>query len=227
MTHDPHHPEDTPDEPLPLTKSPTLMGRLRRAFGRAAPGGASSTPSPTQGRTSGVSAPGVAETAQRQGAPDQEVGAEGGPDPDTLHAVQREILRPARAAETAAGEPAVKSAQPTIRRFTGDKRTVRVGPLRFTGDEHAEPPGGRCRARLQGRLRLRRRRRPRLHHRPVHRQPAAVRGPPPHAHVPRPGPAPAQPDRRQRQPDRPRPQQRPTPHPTSANASTNCTTCWR
>ncbi|MEU6405526.1 plasmid mobilization relaxosome protein MobC [Streptomyces sp. NPDC046985] len=27
--------------------------------------------------------------------------------------------------------------QPTIRRFTGTKRTVRVGPLRFTGDESA------------------------------------------------------------------------------------------
>ncbi|WP_329230248.1 MobC family plasmid mobilization relaxosome protein [Streptomyces sp. NBC_01460] len=27
--------------------------------------------------------------------------------------------------------------QPTIRRFTGTKRTVRVGPLLFTGDEHA------------------------------------------------------------------------------------------
>jgi hypothetical protein len=26
--------------------------------------------------------------------------------------------------------------QPAIRRFTGDKRTVRVGPLRFTPDEH-------------------------------------------------------------------------------------------
>ncbi|WP_250306280.1 MobC family plasmid mobilization relaxosome protein [Streptomyces sp. A 4/2] len=35
-----------------------------------------------------------------------------------------------------AGEPTVKSAQPTIRRFTGTKRTARVGPLRFTADEH-------------------------------------------------------------------------------------------
>jgi len=33
-------------------------------------------------------------------------------------------------------DPAVQSVQPTIRRFTGDKRTVRVGPLRFTPDEH-------------------------------------------------------------------------------------------
>ncbi len=134
MTHDPHRSDHTPDEPLPLTKSPTLMGRLRQAFGRAAPGGASSTPSPTQGRTSGVSAPGVAETAQRQGAPDQGVGAEGGPDPDTLHSVQQAVLRPAA---VAAGEPAVQSVQPTIRRFTGTKRNDRVGPLRFTGDQRA------------------------------------------------------------------------------------------
>ncbi|MFE4871847.1 MobC family plasmid mobilization relaxosome protein [Streptomyces sp. NPDC056682] len=77
----------------------------------------------------------MAEQAQRQGAPDPEVGAEGGPDLDTLHVVQREILRPARVAETAVGEPAVKSVQPAIRRFTGDKRAERVGPLRFTPDE--------------------------------------------------------------------------------------------
>lgn len=105
MTHDPHHAEDTHDEPQPLTKSPGVMGLLRRAFGRTAPGGASSTPSPTQGRPSGIPAPGVAETAQRQGAQGQEVGAEGGPAPDTLHAVQRETLRPARAAETTMASP--------------------------------------------------------------------------------------------------------------------------
>nr|WP_145488025.1 MULTISPECIES: MobC family plasmid mobilization relaxosome protein [Streptomyces] len=79
----------------------------------------------------------MAETAQRQGAPNREVGAEGGLDPDELHAVQRQILRPAPAAEPTAGERAVQSIQPTIRRFTGTKRTERVGPLRFTGDEHA------------------------------------------------------------------------------------------
>ncbi|MEU9498770.1 MobC family plasmid mobilization relaxosome protein [Streptomyces sp. NPDC048196] len=78
----------------------------------------------------------MAETAQRQGAPGRGVGAEGGPDSDKLHAAQREILRPARAAETVTGEPVVKSAQPTIRRFSGNKRTARVGPLRFTDDEH-------------------------------------------------------------------------------------------
>ncbi|MEH0471950.1 MobC family plasmid mobilization relaxosome protein [Streptomyces sp. B21-097] len=79
----------------------------------------------------------MAETVQRQGAPDREVEAAGGLDLDELHAVQREILYPTRAAHSVAGEPVVKSAQPTIRRFNGDKRTVRVGPLRFTGDEHA------------------------------------------------------------------------------------------
>ncbi|MEV6500783.1 MobC family plasmid mobilization relaxosome protein [Streptomyces prunicolor] len=80
----------------------------------------------------------MAEPAQRQGAPDQEVGAEGGSDPDTLHTVQREVLHSVRVAETAADEPAVQSVQPTIRRFTGTKRVVRVGPLRFTGDEHTQ-----------------------------------------------------------------------------------------
>lgn len=137
MTHHPHHPDHTPDEPLSLTKSPTLLRRLRQAFGRVAPGGASSTPSPTQGRPSGVPAPGVAETARRQGAPDREVGAEGGPALDTLRAVQREILRPVREAVPDAGEPAVRSVQPTIRRFTGDKREARVGPLRFLDQERS------------------------------------------------------------------------------------------
>ncbi|WP_329169141.1 MobC family plasmid mobilization relaxosome protein [Streptomyces sp. NBC_01387] len=80
----------------------------------------------------------MAETAQRQGAPDQMVGAEGGPDPDTLHASQQQILRSAPAAESAAGERAVQGVQPANRRFTGTKRTVRVGPLRFTGEEHAQ-----------------------------------------------------------------------------------------
>ena len=107
MTHDPYRSDHTSDERLPLTKSLTLMERLRRAFGRAAPGGASSTPSPTQGRTSGVSAPGVAETAQRQGAPDQGVGAEGGSDLDTLRPVQRAVLRPEDSA-VVFGEPAVQ-----------------------------------------------------------------------------------------------------------------------
>ncbi|MFH8363297.1 MobC family plasmid mobilization relaxosome protein [Streptomyces anulatus] len=80
----------------------------------------------------------MAETAQRQGAPDQMVGAEGGPDPDTLHASQQQILRPAPATESAAGERTVQGVQPAIRRFTGIKRTVRVGPLQFTGEEHTQ-----------------------------------------------------------------------------------------
>ncbi|WP_411076360.1 MobC family plasmid mobilization relaxosome protein [Streptomyces sp. cmx-4-7] len=78
----------------------------------------------------------MAETARRQGAPDREVGTEGGPDQDELHTVQQQILRPTPATEPTAGERAVQSVQPAIRRFTGTKRTVRVGPLRFTGDEH-------------------------------------------------------------------------------------------
>ncbi|MBC9730451.1 plasmid mobilization relaxosome protein MobC [Streptomyces sp. TRM68367] len=78
----------------------------------------------------------MAETAQHQGAPDQEAGAEGGPDLDTLHSVQQAVLRPADSA-VVVGEPAVQSVQPTIRRFTGTKRNDRVGPLRFTGDQRA------------------------------------------------------------------------------------------
>ncbi|MER6101795.1 MobC family plasmid mobilization relaxosome protein [Streptomyces sp. NPDC001832] len=78
----------------------------------------------------------MAETAQRQGAPDQEVG-EGGPDPDELHATQQQILRPAPEDQPSLGETAVQSVQPTIRRFTGNKRTDRVGPLLFTNDERS------------------------------------------------------------------------------------------
>jgi hypothetical protein len=132
----PHLDENNAEGPDQPSKSVDLKALWRRAFSKGAPGGASSTPSPTHGRIRGVSAPGVAETAQRQGAPDQE--AEGGPDPDTLRAVQRDVLHPVCAAETATGEPAVQSVQPTIRRFTGTKRVIRVGPLRFTGDEHTQ-----------------------------------------------------------------------------------------
>jgi hypothetical protein len=70
----------------------------------------------------------VAETAQREGAQGQGVGV--APDSDALHVVQRAVLAPV------SGEPAAQGVQPTIRRFTGDKRTARVGPLRFTPDEH-------------------------------------------------------------------------------------------
>ncbi|MFH9578460.1 MobC family plasmid mobilization relaxosome protein [Streptomyces globisporus] len=79
----------------------------------------------------------MAESAQRQGALGREGGAEGSPVQDELHAVQQQILRPAHVADPTAGERAAQSVQPTLRRFTGTKRTVRVGPLRFTGDEHA------------------------------------------------------------------------------------------
>lgn len=137
MTHAPHHVENTLADPIPGTKSPTLTERLRRAFGRTAPGGASSTPSPTPGRSSGVSAPGVAEKAQRQGAPDREAGPEGGPDQDELRTVQQQILHPTPTAEPTAGERDVQRAQPAIRRFTGDARLKRVGPLRFTDDERS------------------------------------------------------------------------------------------
>ncbi|MFD7951905.1 MobC family plasmid mobilization relaxosome protein [Streptomyces ardesiacus] len=78
----------------------------------------------------------MAETAQRRGAQDQGLGAEGSADSETLHTVQRQILHPAPATVPAAEDRAVQSVQPAIRRFTGTKRTVRVGPLRFTGDEH-------------------------------------------------------------------------------------------
>ncbi|MGW6458355.1 MobC family plasmid mobilization relaxosome protein [Streptomyces sp. NPDC055078] len=138
VKHDPHHSYSIDGRVAPPTKSPKLLDRLRHALTTVAPGGASSTPSPTQGRSSGISAPGVAETARRQGAPDREVGAEGGPDQDELHTVQQQILHATPTTEPPTGERDMQSVQPAIRRFTGTKRTIRVGPLRFTGDEHAD-----------------------------------------------------------------------------------------
>ncbi|MGI5470255.1 MobC family plasmid mobilization relaxosome protein [Streptomyces sp. CA-132043] len=73
----------------------------------------------------------MAETAQRQGAPDQRVGPEGGPDSDDLHAAQQTVLGPAST------DDVVQQVQPAIRRFTGDKRVERVGPLRFLASERA------------------------------------------------------------------------------------------
>ncbi|WP_329133620.1 MobC family plasmid mobilization relaxosome protein [Streptomyces sp. NBC_01476] len=73
----------------------------------------------------------MAERARREGAPSQEIGA--GSDPDTLRTAQRAVLDSA-SAESA--PPSVQGVQPAIRRFTGDKRTARVGPLRFTPEEH-------------------------------------------------------------------------------------------
>ncbi|MEU7078838.1 MobC family plasmid mobilization relaxosome protein [[Kitasatospora] papulosa] len=78
----------------------------------------------------------MAETGQRQGAPDQLAVPEDGRDPDTLHTAQQAILQPTRTDNAAVSEPVVQSVQPTIRRFTGDKRTKRVGPMRFTDEEH-------------------------------------------------------------------------------------------
>ncbi|MEV0535593.1 MobC family plasmid mobilization relaxosome protein [Kitasatospora sp. NPDC050463] len=81
----------------------------------------------------------MAEEAQREGAPGQEVEVVGDRDPDKLLAVQQEILAATRtaAASTDADDSVapVQSVQPAIRRFTGDKRTERVGPLRFTPEE--------------------------------------------------------------------------------------------
>jgi len=130
------HPKPAPDagqdgEPAAVRRE--LTGLWRRAFGDRTPGGASSTPSPTRGRSRGISAPGVAKQALREGAQGRDVGADG-PVRDMLHATQRTVLHPASAEPPA---PSTQTVQPTIRRYTGDKRTIRVGPLRFTPDEHA------------------------------------------------------------------------------------------
>jgi hypothetical protein len=74
----------------------------------------------------------VAEQALREGAQGQETGAVG-PGRDMLHTVQTAVLARASAEPPA---PSTQTVQPTIRRYTGDKRTIRVGPLRFTPDEH-------------------------------------------------------------------------------------------
>lgn len=129
------YPADHTETDLDRTaKSSKLSGLWGRAFGTTAPGGASSTPSPTHGRSSGISAPGVAETARRQGAPGQMLGAEGSLEPDELHTCQRAVLHPVPEAD-------VQRVQPAIRRFTGDKRVERVGPLRFLGEERARIQG--------------------------------------------------------------------------------------
>ncbi|WP_435178741.1 MobC family plasmid mobilization relaxosome protein [Actinacidiphila sp. bgisy145] len=75
----------------------------------------------------------MAEQARREGAPSQDVGATG-PGQDMLRTAQTAVLD---RASTEPSAPCTQSVQPMIRRFTGDKRTVRVGPLRFTPDEHA------------------------------------------------------------------------------------------
>ncbi len=133
MPHIPQPAETGLDAPGQHTTSRKVKDRWRRAFGKTAPGGASSTPSPTHGRIGGISAPGVAEQARREGAPSQDVGATG-PGQDMLRTAQTAVLD---RASTEPSAPCTQSVQPMIRRFTGDKRTVRVGPLRFTPDEHA------------------------------------------------------------------------------------------
>ncbi|MEU3325784.1 MULTISPECIES: MobC family plasmid mobilization relaxosome protein [Streptomyces] len=78
MSHAQHHPDEDPDDPPPLPKSPPLMGRLRRAFGRSAPGGASWSERAPNGASSALApapAPGDAGEVRRQGAP-QAVAAE-------------------------------------------------------------------------------------------------------------------------------------------------------
>lgn len=188
VTPDPQ-PTDTTEEGRDrVAKSRRLKGLWERAFGNAAPGGASCTQSPTLGRSLGSSAPGVAEEgARREGTPDQNTGADRGPDPDQLTAVQLAVLTAAHAdqhpdtgptnastqTETVtagqAPDPAADGAvQQTaaafvhanvpaldvpplkvhpkaqampkgkIRRFTGKRRRVRVGPVGFTEAEHTE-----------------------------------------------------------------------------------------
>ncbi|MFI6152161.1 MobC family plasmid mobilization relaxosome protein [Kitasatospora sp. NPDC051170] len=88
----------------------------------------------------------MAEKAQREGAPGQEVGAEVGPDPDELLDVQRDILADVHPSKPTANTvptadampsiPPVQGAQLANRRFTGVKRMERVGPLQFKPDEH-------------------------------------------------------------------------------------------
>jgi hypothetical protein len=66
------------------------------------------------------------------------VGADGGPDPDELRAVKRDILSAVRQHEPDADDDRDEhDPELAIRRFTGDKRVERVGPLRFTPDERA------------------------------------------------------------------------------------------
>ncbi|MFG2841693.1 plasmid mobilization relaxosome protein MobC [Kitasatospora sp. NPDC048296] len=104
----PQHPRDTfPAVAEQGAKSGRLIGRLLRAFGNSAPGGASCTQSPTLRTGLGSSAPGAEEEARREGAPGQEVQAEGGLDPEQLDALQRDILARVRADQSATETPAI------------------------------------------------------------------------------------------------------------------------
>lgn len=137
MQHSQHLPDDTPAEPSASTRPPTLLSRLRRAFGRTAPGGASSTPSPTQGRSSGTSAPGWRSRPSAKGRLAGRSGPRAAPTRTSSTPPSSRSFAPHPPPNRRPHERAPQSVQPTIRRFTGTKRTVRVGPLRFTGDEHA------------------------------------------------------------------------------------------
>ncbi len=86
----------------------------------------------------------MAEEAQREGAPGREAEAASTLDPDKLQALQHDILAAARANDAddstsddsdEVREPVLQSVQPALRRYTGTKRTERVGPLRFTPEE--------------------------------------------------------------------------------------------
>ncbi|MCM2428855.1 MobC family plasmid mobilization relaxosome protein [Streptomyces sp. RKAG337] len=66
----------------------------------------------------------MAEESRREGAPGQQAG---GPDPDKLPVVQREILADVR--------PTEQSAHRSNRRFNGVNRQARVGPLQFRPEE--------------------------------------------------------------------------------------------
>ncbi len=162
-------PRRAPARPAPEggTKGGRLIDRLLRAFGNSAPGGASCTQSPTLRAGLGSSAPGVAEEARREGAPDQAKAL----GPDELNTLQRDILARVRADQSAAETPATvddesvratraaflhentaaldvpkliapEGAQPMpqgkTRQHTGTRRTARVGPVGYTPRQHAE-----------------------------------------------------------------------------------------
>lgn len=99
MSQHPHHRADADPGTVQPPKALGWRERIRLAFGKAAPGGASCPPSPTLGRSGGSPAPGVAGPAQRQGTQSSEARAPGGPTQDTLHTVQADILAAARSTD--------------------------------------------------------------------------------------------------------------------------------
>ncbi len=93
------------------------FARIGRALARLGNGqdhdGASCTQSPTLRAGLGGSAPGVAEEARREGAPDREAGAASALDPDQLNALQLDILAAVRTDQSAAVEPAAADSEYT------------------------------------------------------------------------------------------------------------------